>query len=425
MKIKNKECSIRIANSLVESNFPSPPSVDSYRILQLSMSAICENLFYTKLKLWDEFYLQLSGDERSPYLNKRKKSNIESKEFNEWIFSNEDKKNTLISQLTTSIKREDLEKLFPSFKQAGNKHKRIDSAVNAILKNNFIEMRKDEGNFKKQVLIENIEYIDYNEIKTTVIAKMINKFNPNSKFTRYLINHTAGLSSYQQIRICELCYQYISTGTRKEEIQKLKKFIGIDKNKTTSDLIRELKSSKKQINQKTNLEIEFKAIRTSRKITHIEFSFCRTDQHPLDEINNKKNNLKAQLTDLGFKQERHKSLIKIPIEVLIPAISATKKAIEEKRITKTIEAYFFYQVGILKDKNGKKFTGLELVSMFKNNAGVERHTLWSEFYAQLSEEKKMAYSQTSREKNRITKEALDNDFTNKFNKWIYETKIKQ
>jgi Tfp pilus assembly protein PilO len=33
-----------------------------------------------------------------------------------------------------------------------NKHKRIDSAVNAILKNNFIEMRKDEGNFKKQVL---------------------------------------------------------------------------------------------------------------------------------------------------------------------------------------------------------------------------------------------------------------------------------
>jgi hypothetical protein len=64
-------------------------------------------------------------------------------------------------------------------------------------------------------------------------------------------------------------------------------------------------------------------------------------------------------------------------------------------------------------------------SMFKNNAGVERHTLWSEFYAQLSEEKKTAYSQTSREKNRITKEALDNDFTNKFNKWIYETKIKQ
>ena len=425
MKTKNKEYSIRIANSLVESNFPSPPSVDSYRILQLTMSLICENLFYAKLKLWDEFYLQLSGDERSPYLNKRKKSNIESKEFNEWIFSNEDKKNTLISQLTTSIKREDLEKLFPFFKRAGNKHKRIDNAVNAILKNNFIEIRKDEGNFKKQVLIENIEYIDYNEIKITVIEKMINKFNPNSKFTRYLINHTARLSSYQQIRICEFCYQYIAIGIRKIEIQKLKKFIGIDKNKTTSDLIRELKSSKNQINQKTNLEIEFKTIKTCRKITHIEFSFCRTDQHPLDEINNKKNDLKAQLIDLGFKEERYKSLIKIPVEILIPTINATKKAIKENRITKTIEAYFFYQVGILKDKNGKKFTGLELVSMFKNNAGVKKHTLWDEFYTQLSEEQKTAYSPTSREKNKTVKEALDNDFTNKFNKWIYETKIKQ
>jgi hypothetical protein len=51
------------------------------------------------LKLWDEFYLQLLENERLPYLNKRKKENIKSKKFNEWIFSNEDKKNILISQL--------------------------------------------------------------------------------------------------------------------------------------------------------------------------------------------------------------------------------------------------------------------------------------------------------------------------------------
>jgi hypothetical protein len=49
--------------------------------------------YYAKLKLWDEFYLQLLENERLPYLNKRKKENIKSKKFNEWIFSNEDKKN--------------------------------------------------------------------------------------------------------------------------------------------------------------------------------------------------------------------------------------------------------------------------------------------------------------------------------------------
>jgi hypothetical protein len=55
-----------------------------------------------------------------------------------------------------------------------------------------------------------------------------------------------------------------------------------------------------------------------------------------------------------------------------------KKTIEEKRIIKTIEACFYYQIGNLTDKNGKKFTNLELVSMFKENAGVKRHDLWNE-----------------------------------------------
>jgi plasmid replication initiation protein len=53
------------------------------------------------------------------------------------------------------------------------------------------------------------------------------------------------------------------------EIQELKNFIGISKNKTTYKLIQELKACITKINNKTNLEIEFKTIKTSRKITHI------------------------------------------------------------------------------------------------------------------------------------------------------------
>jgi plasmid replication initiation protein len=101
----------------------------------------------------------------------------------------------------------------------------------------------------------------------------------------------------------------ISSSGCRSVLQELKNFIGISKNKTTYKLIQELKACITKINNKTNLEIEFKTIKTSRKITHVKFIFCRTDLHPLDEINNKKNDLKAQLTDLGFKQERHKSLL--------------------------------------------------------------------------------------------------------------------
>jgi hypothetical protein len=42
------------------------------------------------------------------------------------------------------------------------------------------------------------------------------------------------------------------------EIQELKNFIGISKNKTTYKLIQELKACITKINNKTNLEIEFK-----------------------------------------------------------------------------------------------------------------------------------------------------------------------
>jgi hypothetical protein len=51
--------------------------------------------------------------------------------------------------------------------------------------------------------------------------------------------------------------------------------------------------------------------------------------------------------------------------------------------------------------------------------------LWDEFYAQLSEGQKNAYSASNREKNTTVKEALDHDFNNKYNRWIYEAKIKQ
>jgi hypothetical protein len=51
--------------------------------------------------------------------------------------------------------------------------------------------------------------------------------------------------------------------------------------------------------------------------------------------------------------------------------------------------------------------------------------LWDEFYAQLSQGQKNAYSESNREKNTTVKEALDHDFNNKYNRWIYEAKIKQ
>jgi len=195
MKNNKTERSLRISNALIESEYPVLPTVDSHRILQLALSGACQNLH-----------------------------------------NNKDNEKALKTALIVSLKTNSLEKLFPSFKKAGNIHKRIDKATNIILRNNFIETKKDAGNFKKTALIEDIEYIDYQEIVVTFFASTRKLFNPESKFTRYVINNTAELSTYQQIRIYELCYQYIISKNKYRiiDIPTFKRFIGVEKNKTTS-----------------------------------------------------------------------------------------------------------------------------------------------------------------------------------------------
>jgi hypothetical protein len=190
---ENKEHSIRISNALIQSEYPTLPTVDSYRILQLCMSKICENLYHDKE-----------------------------------------------ASMTVSLKIETLKKLFLSFAKAGNIHKRIDDATSIILKNNIIQvLRKDQGNFKKTAFVESIEYKNSNEIVIKFIEETRALFNPNSDFTRYVISNTAKLSTYQQIRIYELCYQYIASKHKYRiiDIVDFKRFVGIKKNKTTSKLM--------------------------------------------------------------------------------------------------------------------------------------------------------------------------------------------
>jgi plasmid replication initiation protein len=401
---EQKKHEIQRSNLLIEASY-NIPSVDGYRIALIGMSNACINLL-----------------------------------------NNPDDENAL----TVAIKTKELQALFPSFRKAQSDiHKRIDKATDSIGRNNMVKvLNKDEGHWRKIPFIMDIEYQNSNLLLIRFNEEIRPLFNPKSEFTRYLINDTAKLRSYQQIRVYELCCQYIKVGSRTVDIPTFKKFIGI-KNKTTSDLIRELNSCISQINNKTNLKVEFETLKTSRKITHIKFTFCRKDLHPLDGINQDRqisdasntgnandtsntSTIKAQLIALGFKKAKLPSLLKIPAEVLLRAITATKKT-KTKGFKKTMEACFFFQVGIFKSEgsgddtnNNTKIEPIQLVHLFKDNLSIETmKDLWDEFYAQLSEGQKNAYSESNREKNTTVKEALDHDFNNKYNRWIYETKIKQ
>lgn len=379
MQTQTKKHEIQRSNLLIEANY-NIPSVDGYRIALMGMSKVCQNLLNNPL------------DDKA---------------------------------LTISIKTKTLKQLFPSFKNAGNIHERIDKATDDIGKNNTAKIYEDEGNWKKIAFIDEMEYKNSDELIVSFNEKTRQYFNTESKFTRYLLNDTVELSSYQQIRVYELCIQYLKIGHRKIGIPTFKKFTGIKQNKTTSKLIQELKACILQINQKTNLEIELETIKTSRKITHIKFKFRRTDLHPLDEYSQQNNNIKSQLIQLGFKQEKLKLLLKISPKTLIQAIAATQKVKDKNNgYKKSMEACFFYQIGIIKDDK-HKLEPIEIVHIFKENLNIQaKQELWNEFYTQLNKKEQDTYSEANKNKNETIKKALDTDFNNKYNRWIYETKIK-
>jgi hypothetical protein len=91
-----------------------------------------------------------------------------------------------------------------------------------------------------------------------------------------------------------------------------------------------------------------------------------------------------------------------------------------------MRGFFFSRVEYLSKNTNTKITPVEIVQLFKDNLHIiEGRELWQEFYAQLNIKQQETYSKGNKDNNKLVKQALDNDFNNKFNKWIYETKIKQ
>lgn len=92
-------------------------------------------------------------------------------------------------------------------------------------------------------------------------------------FTKYLIKNILKLNSSHAIRIYELLKQCEGMKKRKFEIDKLKELLGIanEYDRFYDFEKRVLSVAKKEINDKTDIFITYKKIKTGRRISHIEF----------------------------------------------------------------------------------------------------------------------------------------------------------
>jgi len=93
-------------------------------------------------------------------------------------------------------------------------------------------------------------------------------------FTRYALKNVLELKSKYAFRLYELLKQYQAIGIRKFSLKELRELLGIKEGELKLWIHfkeRVLEISKREINSKTDLTIDYKPEKTGRKITHIVF----------------------------------------------------------------------------------------------------------------------------------------------------------
>ena len=139
------------------------------------------------------------------------------------------------------------------------------------------------------------------------------------EFTQYKLSQITRLSSLYAIRIYEMLKKQESFGKRTFFIDDLRKKLNIQEKqyKRFSDLKNVIETTKREINLKTDIKIEFKFIKTGRKFTAVEFDIKSKDEKTerqknlhLLNMNNKKDIAQVrEVMQFGFQFEQAKEML--------------------------------------------------------------------------------------------------------------------
>jgi len=193
----------------------------------------------------------------------------------------------LVVLMSSHIKKEDKEfqtytfsiQELSNFLELNNKnlYKEIDTVVSKLFNRVLIIRNEIENSTTK---ISWLTYAKYWHGQGLVQLKFNEELKPylldiKERFTKIFLGDVIGLKSVHSIRFYELLKQYETIGIREIKLIDLREYCGIriDQYKKFNNLKKDvLESSKQEINSKTDLLIDYKEIKTSRKVTAIQFS---------------------------------------------------------------------------------------------------------------------------------------------------------
>jgi plasmid replication initiation protein len=106
-------------------------------------------------------------------------------------------------------------------------------------------------------------------------------------FTQYALRNVLELKSKYAFRLYELLKQYQSIGKRKLSVSELRDLLGVEQGELKLWVhfkTRVLEIAKREINQKTDLEINYKTEKVGRRIEYIIFSIQAQDKEKIKKV---------------------------------------------------------------------------------------------------------------------------------------------
>lgn len=167
-------------------------------------------------------------------------------------------------------------------------YEELRTAIDKLWESHFTIIDKDGVPIEKRWIISRkrdkrnnyVGVVFHNDIKEFI-------HQVKTRFTEYKIENVAHLKSSHSIRIYELLKQYVNIGKRKFEYEELRKILAISESEYElfGDFNRRiLKQSQRELKENSDINFEYKFLKTGKKVTSIQFFIFKQEGKSQMEI---------------------------------------------------------------------------------------------------------------------------------------------
>lgn len=231
-------------------------------------------------------------------------------------------------------------------------YKTLDTITHKLMQKIITIRSLSKKGFTKVALLGGVKYYEGKGIVKLSFHPYLKPYmlQLKERFTQISLGEVMGLRSIYAIRIYELAKQYESVWTRDIPLKDLRECCGIkeDQYKKFNDFKKDvLVRAKREINEKTDLSVEYEEIKQSRKVVSIRFSI-KKNQRPVktefEKLQEEKeriihkemrsaNALIEEITEYGFSRVTAKKFIqKYSEDVIKNALKSVNLQIERNNV---------------------------------------------------------------------------------------------